>query len=524
VSNYFGYGMLTGQAPATDEVRGKQTGRNQERGWVYRRNWEFYRNTAFEELAYWSQYMNQKGLYKNTRLIYNPIKRQVNFYAGKVYPGRLSVDGRDLPYTVRNAIPFPDRMDQRLKEAVAQLWEWSNWQAKSKVMIRYASTAGNCLVEIIDDVEKGKVRFEVIWPEMVKDFSLDGFGNLNWYELEYQTVGEDGEEYTFYKRVDKESITYRRNGELFNYDGQGGRVELGYGFVPAVWVKHKDLGGDFGVDCFDGDYVKLEELNSLATHGLDNLHKNIDPPLIAWTNTSLRNALKDMRTSQEANEYDERRDFKLLRGGENGKLEPMVGKLVTLELLEQVKSLLAEIESSNPELVYYQMMRDKQYVSGPGARSMIGDAETNYDEASANYDLASRKLFEMAVAIAGTRYEMNLGGWQLGTRQQEKFSGWNLDSYAKDELNVEITPRPLMPWTIDDEAAMMKTRFEAVGLSKDYFAIDKQLELAGIEDEAERDRLREEWFRDLAEKSKIENPPEPVQPPTPLGKPKLING
>ena len=63
---------------------------------IYNADWQYYSSEAYEELAVWAPYIRQKGLYEYTRLLYNPFRRLVDFYAGHVYPGRLSEDGNDF--------------------------------------------------------------------------------------------------------------------------------------------------------------------------------------------------------------------------------------------------------------------------------------------------------------------------------------------------------------------------------------------------------------------------------------------
>lgn len=148
---------------------------------------------------------------------------------------------------------------------------------------------------------------------------------------------------------------------------------------------------------------------------------------------------------------------------------------------------------------------------------MIGDAEANHDEACATYDMYSRKLFQMAVAIAGHRFAEGVEGWANKTSQQQKFADWNLDSYERDDINLDIMARPLLPWTIDDEAAMMQTRFSAVATSEAFFPIDKMQELAGVEDPADRAKLQALMKSEAEDKAKLEAK---SKPPTIAGTPK----
>src|SRR5713226_6798258 len=75
---------------------------------MYSLLWAYYNGAMFEKVVgsfngvfntwnltanSWAQYKMNYNLYRNIRLIYNPTRRLVDFYAGQVYPGVLSEDG-----------------------------------------------------------------------------------------------------------------------------------------------------------------------------------------------------------------------------------------------------------------------------------------------------------------------------------------------------------------------------------------------------------------------------------------------
>ena len=123
---------------------------------------------------------------------------------------------------------------------------------------------------------------------------------------------------------------------------------------------------------------------------------------------------------------------------------------------------------------------------------MIGDTESNYLEVCANYDAALERAAEMAVAIGGQRAAERQGGWRDRSGKQAKMLGWDLESFAKDELNVEIMTRPLLPWTVDDETAVKKGRAEVAVVVGDFVSKRQQLREFGIEDVKEQDKIFEE--------------------------------
>src|SRR6266702_3479196 len=240
-------------------------------------------------------YLNQQAMYNLLWSYYNGsmFERIVgaanawnwNFYAGQVYPGVLSVDGKKLPDGVSLVVPFSEDTPQELKAAIAQFWQSSNWQARKAVQVRYGAALGNVLIEVVDDVEHGCVSADIIWPGFVVDLECDNAGNVKRYVLQYQAQDETGG-YLYRKEVDHEAFRYFRDEEPYDY-GSGKVVENPYGFVPAVWIKHIDVGGRFGSPAMSGSFGKIDELNNLASQVHDHIHKSVGAPFIFWTDGRL---------------------------------------------------------------------------------------------------------------------------------------------------------------------------------------------------------------------------------------------
>lgn len=407
--------------------------------------WAYYNNRVFERVStidgQWARYKGIYGLYRYVRSLYNPMRRLVNFYAGAVYPGVLSEDGGALPDGEPMAIPLADDTPKALKTAVAQIWQWSNWQAGKSVLVRYGAVTGNALVEVADSTERAKVTLDIIWPGLVSDLTLDRAGNVKAYALEYQVQAEDGySTYAFRKTVDDESIRTYRNGNVVTEDDNP------YGFVPAVWAKHSDMGGDYGAGVMEGSIGKVDELNSLASHVHDQIHKVIEGAAIAWGGKGIENAFGNTKrpaTDQLTTPGADRESILLFTGPKDGKLESLLGNLDLTQAGEHLDRLLHEIEADHPELTMYTTLRGMSQVSGPGAERLMGDVRNMVIEAQAGYDQQSIKLFQMAVAIAGWRASRGDWGRSL-TRAQEKFRPFDLDSYAAGDLDMTIMPRKLI--------------------------------------------------------------------------------
>lgn len=479
--------------------------------------WSYYENSNFDNVALWASYRTNYTLYRNIRSIYNPTRRLVNFYVAQVYPGVLSEDATKLPDGVAIAIPFSEDTEEKLKLAVAQFWQWSNWQSGNKLMVRYGGATGSCLVEVVDNVERGKITTAVRWPGLLADRAkddgpsliLDDVGNVKFYALEYQATDEAGETYAYRKEVSQESFIEYRDEKVTSEEINP------YGFVPAVWCKHINEGwgvdgeGVYGAPAISGSIGKIDELNGIASHGHDQIDMLIDSPGVISSDGGIgkigeqanaikvnRSAAQDEFASVGATSAMRTLRRLLLKAPKGAAWVPLTGNLQPEQIVPAMDHLLLEIEHDFPELGMYQELRKMSEVTGPGAARMMGDVYSRLLEVSSNYDTQSIKLFQMAAAIGGFRYRENREGWRLRTEAQAKFSPFDLDSYARGDLNMAITPRPLIPMTEDDTITLTGKRLSNAKAAQGIFNDDKVLELAGISDEDERAEILSERNRE----------------------------
>ncbi len=445
--------------------------------------WSYYTNSAFEEAVRWQSYRQTFGLYRYTRSIYNPTQRIVDFYVNHVYPGVLSEDGARLPAGVQLAIPLADDTDEKLRAAIAQFWQWSNWQEQMATVVTYAGVTGSAMAELQDDLARAKVTASVIWPGHVAEIELDDTGNVKSYALEYEVLESDARgmmrPYLYRKEVDSESFRFFKDDSPFDYDGQGAEYANPYGFVPAVWFRHINQGSEFGAPAIRGSIGKIDELNSLASHIVDDIHKQINNPVIIGSAGRIVSLFKQSaKANEELAESDTsgRQATTLLKGDADVKVERLSGNLNLADAIPYVESLIAEIEHDFPELTFYRELRQMSQVTGPAAARLTGDVGAKVLRAQAGYDQQSIKLFQMAVAIAGWR--LSRGDYGGATAQQRKFAGFDLASYERGELDFAIMPRPLVPLTEGEQIANDKARADMVNAKADF--IDEQQALTEL--------------------------------------------
>lgn len=426
--------------------------------------WQFYTNEAFDSISDWQKYRADNRLYRAHRNVRNPTKRLVNFYAGNVYPGYVTANPKDTD-SVRLAYPLPKSTSSELRNALDQLWQWTNWQTGKSVLVRNTAAVGDRLVEIVDKPERGKVYFEQVWPGHVKEIVIDEVGNVKGYTLEYKSLDEHDIAYKFRKEVDGAGF------RTFKDDKPIAEWENPYGFVPACWFRHVDEGSRWGAPALRS-IGKVDELNGLVSQAHDMLRKMMaTPPVISTAVggrlTTLRNVGQKAAALSQGEEFDEYD----LSGYQAEMLDVLISSspasvsaiaLDPAATLEWVKDMVAEVEADHPECTFYDQLREMGEVSGVAVSQLMGDVEGYLIDAQSTYDQQCIKLFQMSIAIAGWR--LNNGDWQesgaLITKQQQVFAPFDLESYAKGSLDFTIEPRPLFRDSEKDKQELRKGELE----------------------------------------------------------------
>ena len=437
----------TGSTRADDERRA-----------AYNLLWAYYNNSVFENVATWQAYRSAYQLYRGTRAIYNPTRRLVEIYIGTVYQGQWTQrpDRMTEPGT---AIPFGEETPPAYLAAIGQLWQWSNWQSQKAIPIRYAAAVGDALAVVVDDLDRGKVYLDTIWPGHVTAISTDARGNVAAYALEYDVLDPDSlKPYTYRREVDGARIVEYRDDRLTSETANP------YGFVPAAWIQHTPTASTHGEPAIR-NVSKIDELCSFAAHALDHGHRILEAPvLVAGSEINLypgQPPATRTATTTNAQRADAQQRINTITGGDGAHIETL--KMDTGESLAHIAAMLAEIERDHPEITLYSQLRGMSQVTGPGAARLFGDVEAYVDAARAQYDQATIKLCQMAVAIGGWRLATNAWG-PTPSRQQAAFAGYDLESYYAGDLDLSIQSRPLIPLTEEERISIERQR---IGLDAD---------------------------------------------------------
>jgi len=396
----------------------------------------YYFNQVFSALEqYANDHKKMDGLYKYTRGIYNPVFRLVNITASKCYGGNL-----DWQTLEQGAVPLTG-IDDKLADAIRQLWKWSNF---GQLKMRYARSLaryGDGVLKVVDDPLSGKVRIEVLHPGVIREADIDAVGHVKRIVIEYEREDpEKPDETCIYREVIDQFrfATYRVKNdkeELYPWHVDPDGVptpEWGnpYGFVPVALGQASDIGRRWGAVTYHGGTLsKIDQVNDLAALTLDHIRQSVDA---MWYIAGAR-SVEELSTEEADADSDsdaERSTIQIMTGPENSKPLPMVANIDFSGALAQIESMLLEIEKDCPELAFAKL-REYQQHSAPAVRTVLGDAIDRLSEFNGNADAALLRAMQMAITIGG------IGSYQ-------NFEPFGSEDYDKGNLDFEIKPRDIV--------------------------------------------------------------------------------
>jgi hypothetical protein len=439
---------------STTALRWKQS-----RESTYAKAWYYYRNLTFSpEISDWTVYLADREIYKKTRLIYNPVPGIVDFYVDNIWKTDESI--RELEDSL--ITPLSAKTDPAIIAAVAQLDQWSNWESEKQKVKRFAAATGNCLLQMVDDLEREKILQETVEPWNVKEIELNNVGDVQSYIIEKDVWDSElKKSYKYRKEVTKEFFAFYRDDRLYD------DYENPYQYCPAVWFKHIDDGNDEGLSAFS-DFNKVNETNGLTSHAHDDIHKEIESgKLIGVDNPSTIQVLTGGSVNSDGtiNETDPRLDRVLLAAKNTNPISvhDLSGDLKLAEAREYINDLKKSFKEDYPELSYLEILRELANASGEARKIALTPAQNRLDNAQGYYNRQLIKFRQMQISAAGWRTK---NGWLNNTPQQQVFAPFNLDSYEKGKIDFQLKQSKLISETeAEREDILLKKANRAVSLA-----------------------------------------------------------
>lgn len=405
----------------------------------YGKNWAWYDQTSYRNIHQWATaYRKQYALYKYIRPIYNPAYRLGEFWKTHLFGGLLDPGAGE-----KGAIPIFTE-NEALRAAIAMLWKWSRWGVQKDVLSVRGTILGDAAIRVIDDVQRGQVYLDLMYPGTIETIEKDPFGSVKGYtllEIRDDPRGKTGT-VTFEEVVSRDGdfVVWETflNGQPYawpeNTDRTGQAVatwQEPYGFVPLVVLQHNDVGLEWGWSELHPIQAKVQEVDGIASQLSDSIAKFVDPSWLMSGTKRPESGVLVFGGADASTDRPEpgREEVNSVWVGASGKAEAMVPTLDLEGMYLHLDSLLKEIERDMLELSS-DIHTASGDASGRALRVARQPVVSKALQRRMNYDAGLVAIQQMAISIGGYR---GYDGYQ----------GFNLDSYTRGDLDHYITDRPV---------------------------------------------------------------------------------
>jgi len=456
-----GYSAFRASYLGTDQVNLQNFGNFEAKKVRYSLLWAMYENTAYDDLHKWSKsYKDQYELYNFIRAIYNPTYRIGEFWKSHLWGGALDPaagDGKKIP----SALPILTD-NESLRPFIAQVWQWSNWEIRKDIYSLWGTVFGDGFIKVIDNADLQKVYMSIVHPSHIADLVTDAWGNVKAYVIEYER--EDPKENPMKPTEQKKLVTYREvayrdgqsvkyetylNNDLYPWNGKEAEWDVPLGFVPMVFMKHNDVGLDYGWSEIHAGLPKFREVDDQASKLNDQIRKVVEGAgIMAGVNKPTPDEQSEME--QEARKLGRDEAPMYWRTNTDAKYIPLVAPLEIDQVAANIQNLLKELERDYPELnsEIHNITGD---ISGRALRINRAPIEDKVMQRRPNYDNALVRAQKMALSIGGMR------GY---------FKGISLDSFDKGNLDHSIGARQVFTKDPLDDIEVQSAFWSAAAQAK----------------------------------------------------------
>ncbi len=374
--------------------------------------WAFYENTVYDEIAsagrnWVKQYKTRFGLYKYIRPIYNPSYRVGEFWRSHIWAGSTKA--------LLNHFVYGDNANEdQLREAIEQIWAWSNWEIRKDTVPLYGSVMGDVVISIVDDQVHQKVFFDIVHPGNLAFVETDAMGNVKGYEIQEERLDPQThtERTVVYKEVafrDGENVVFTTflNDKPFAWNGIEASWTRPYGFVPMVVIQHNNVELQWGWSEILPGQSKFREVDDVTSKLDDQIRKLVDSP---WLFSGVAKPTDSPTTSETSligtaalnRPQPGREEVPAIYGPEGATATPLVADLEIEQVSNHIGTIIKEIERDYPELRLMSLLNeDAGNISGRALEIARQPSESKVLQRRPNYYNAMVRANQMAVAIAG---------------------------------------------------------------------------------------------------------------------------
>lgn len=420
----------------------------------------YYRNNGLYQAVQLALY--EAGIWTPGMIgLRNPAHRAVEFHVSHIWPGKL---GSDLQIISKN---------KQLPDAVAKIWEWSNWGAKKQLAARWFALYGSWFCKVAtknitvdngngtQDVRAKRVYLKSIKPGYVVDFEADERDYLTYIRMDIPHVVRSGNNIKSTMRTEiwskadgyaeyKHSKPYGSPISMLGIPTETHPLsDFGIDFLPFVFSRFVDDGDKRGVGCFTHVLDKIDEANRMATRLHQILFRYNKPTTVVLAN-AMDPSGRPLPPPQIAGGEDGGtvtvNDSDIMRLPGVSKMEYLVPPLNYESYIKALDEMMGELEQDLPELAYYRLRDMGSNLSGRAVRLLLSQAIDRVVEARGNIEPALARADAMALTIAANA---NLPGFD------------NIGSYENGDFEHSFADRPVISESDFEQAETIKKETES---------------------------------------------------------------
>ena len=343
------------------------------------RRGSYYDGSAYDKLnlllrGSWLEGFLRDRLYTNIRPLYLFLARSVDVDVGLV-PGdwRWSADA-----------------DPASKKAAQQVARWSRWGTDGVLYIHYGATYGPVGLKISDLRDRGQVVIKPCNPTtfMLVEGGTYGGDDAPVVAFQVETrLDETGAEFEYAEVITAEWVRTFKNGTPQGFDRREAEYQNELGFVPLVETEHIRNGQWLGENTFQKSIPLLNELNELGTYLADIIQKHVEPQWAAF--------------GAEPTDLEKSGDNVWFFRREGSSVVPVVAPLDIKGVLEFVKEIRTQVESSLPELGFDEI-RKKNLIATATVELQLMELFLKIQRIRPNYDDGLERALVMAGRAAAS--------------------------------------------------------------------------------------------------------------------------
>lgn len=386
--------------------------------------------------------------------LYNPAHRAVEFHVSHLWPGPLDRAFRIICE------------DEKVENAIKQVWKWSNWESRKQLAARWYAEFGTMFIKVNVNKTSKQVREQVIKSRYVTEFDCDSSDFITYIRIDTlkTRLNKARQPETYYRTEvwDKAKNLYRvyehrftRNtpvSELGNPIEQNPITQFGVNFIPIVHAKFKDIGEPRGLGVFTHVLDKIDEANRIATR-LHEIAFRFNRPYIG-VSANDKDAqgrplpaprLIDKNNNEVQSADDLSKDESMIMLPGLAKLDMMVPSINFAGHLAELTDQMNEIKQDLSELRYYDIGQPSN-ISTDTMRMMLSGAIDRVLDARGNAYAALIRANQMALTLG------KVNGF-------EGFS--DVGDYESGALEHSFAEQEVLPLTQKERAEGVKISVDA---------------------------------------------------------------